>query len=307
MLKGVLLNRTRNQEDAEKLLNECLEMETTISQKSIIAAYLVSTYIHSEKIDDARRLYNDIVSKYPNSPQQGYLIRNAASAYKENRIEMYDNALSAFESSNDKFGYYTTLCNKGYYTYLNGNCDEALEILRKSADGIEPFTRTNLHIVYNNIGICYMSLGQYDEARQYLVIADEIGINSMPKLFSAINLACLLSITGQTDIALKKIKSLEDDIEKHPLNRVRQKYYSNRFLIEYLSGNRKMDELVKKIQQHPDRYNPEKTQLYQRFYKQLQKTRKEPSIDMWKKLFSPCGLVYWYIDPLKLFTEITLN
>ena len=241
---------------------------------------------------------------YSNEPMFGYLVRNATSAFSGYSETLYEEALSAFKHEKDEFGYATTLCNQGYALCKNGFPEKGFNILKKAKTHLEKFSKIHRHIIYNNLGICYFLLKEYQSAHHFLLAATKLGRNSMPRIFSEINLACVEAVMGKTDSALSRLGIIEDDIKNHKLDRVRQKYYINRLLVEYLSGNKDLTTLICLANKYTDRYFPEHTKKAVQFYKEYINSNSQPQNDKWQQLYSPCGLVYWYIDPLKLFSKI---
>lgn len=131
--------------------------------------------------------------------------------------------------------------------------------------------------------------------------------NSMPKIFTAINMACLNAVSGNTSKAVNLLRDLEVEIEEHPLDRVRQKYYINRLLVECLSGNKNIDGLIAQTEKYLDRYHPEQTEEALQVYQGFSKSPYLFDKQLWRKLYSPCGLAYWYMDPLKLLPKGTVK
>lgn len=301
--RATLLNRIRRSEDAEIALLKCLETNTSPSQQNLLRAFLISTYIHMERLSDAQNVFNHGKDLYPDSPLHGYLVRNATSAFKGYQKDLYEEALSDFKHDGDNFGYYSTLCNQGYALCKNGNPKEGLLLLTQAKDGLESFPQTNLHIIYNDLGLCYLLLDKYQDAYNYLFLAKSLAVNSTPMIFSTINLACTEAVMNQTSNALKQLDSIEADVREHKLDRVRQHYYINRLLVEYLHDNKNIQSLIEKASSNLDRYNPDRTQYAIRVYKRFVSSKKLPQRHRWKELFSPCGLVYWYMDPLKLLPK----
>ncbi len=302
-LKATLLNRTRNTKLAEEALKACLEKGGPPSRQNLIGAFLISNYIHAEELTKAQDVYKRLNNKYANTPMHGYLLRNAASAYKDNRDDLYRAAINAFKGDDDSFGHYTTLCNWGYSKSLDKKYDEAIKMLEESKVGLEAFPKTNMHIIYNNLGLCNLMIENFGAAYSYLSVAQKLGQNLMPKIFSTINLACVQAVSGDTASAINTLNMIEQDVEAHSLNRVKQKYYSNRLMVEYLSGNKVLSSLIERTEQHLDRYYPEHTIKTLQMYKNFSKSKKTPQRNLWRELYSPCGLAYWYMDPLKLFSE----
>lgn len=299
---GILLNRVRKHQDAEKYLYKALNEITDIEIKVLIYSYLVSNYIHQEKISMAQEVSIRAVEECANAQNIGYLLRNAASAFSDNRNEWYDRALQSFKKKQDDFGYYTTMCNKGY-AILYDSVKEGLDYLNKSLEQINQFGENNSHIALNDLGLAYMLNEQYEEAINCFSIVIATESNEMPQIFSKINLACCKMIIGNTTEGVIDINNIEKEVLLHPLDRVRQKYYINRLFIEYSSKANISKNTIEKAEQYLDRYDPSKTKRLIMFYKQYI-THKHTGIPHnWKDLFSPCGLVYWFINPLKVFPE----
>ena len=307
ILRAILLNRLRRSEEAETELLRCLGYKEESYRQNILGAYLISTYIHMEKLPTARAVYENMHRQYAGTHMHGYLLRNATSAFSEYREELYTEALATFEADGDWFGYYTTLCNQGYALCKNGGVEAAIPLLEKAKEGLKDFPETNLHIVYNDLGICYFLSQKYHEARRCLELAKILGENTMPRIFSMINLACVDAVTGKTEDALKELDDIEKEVIDHPLDRVRQKYFINRLLVEYLHGNKNLGILIEHAKAYPDRYYPEHTEKSIQVYVEFSESLEPADTQKWVELFSPCGLAYWYLDPLKIFSTIAVN
>lgn len=299
--KAVLLNRTKHSDEAEKALISSFKKCYLPEQRNLLAAFLISNYTQMEKLSTAQVVYERTKNLYPASSTHGYLIRNATSAFKEYRADMYEIALSDFKASHDDFGYYTTLCNQGYALCKIGDYVNALNLLKQAQKGLENFPQTNLHIIYNDLGLCYFLLDKFEDAVRYFRLAISLSQNKTPLIFSTVNLACTEAVMGYTERAILRLDEIYPDVKNHKLDRVRQKYYPNRLLVEYLHGNKNITELVEYAKLFPDRYFPEQTKKAINIYQRFAKSNKGPQKYRWKELFSPCGLTYWYVDPLKLF------
>ena len=138
---------------------------------------------------------------------------------------MFQLALSDFRRDGDDFGYYTTLCNQGHALSKEGKLDRALTVLNEAKEGLERLSKVNLHIIYNNLGLCYLLLNKYREAHRYLLLANQMSKNPMPRIFSSINIACTEALMGKKKEALSRLVSIEKEVADHTLDRVRQKYY----------------------------------------------------------------------------------
>ena len=301
--RAALLNRVRRLKEAEVALLRCLQNSRYPDQQNLLISFLISTYIHMERLADAQAVYEKKKDLFPNDPMHGYIIRNATSAFREYREDLYTQALNDFLADHDDFGYYTTLCNQGYALCKVKDYHRALTILEKARNGLEMFPRYNLHIIYNDLGICYFLLDRYQDAYQCLLLAQRFSQNSMPRIFSTINLACVESVMGYTERAIHRLNAIEQEVETHKLDRVRQKYYVNSLLVESLHGNMVVEGRILKALAYPDRYFPEQTRYAAHFYQEFTNSDKEIVKHAWRDLYSPCGLAYWYMDPLKLLSE----
>lgn len=298
--RAVLLSRTRHSVEAESALISSLKKSDSPEQQNLLAAFLINNYTQMEDLSKAQLVYERTKDLYPLSSTHGYLVRNATSAFKGYPGNMYEIALSDFEADNDDYGYYTTLCNQGYALCKIGDYVNARSLLEQAQKGLENFPQTNLHIIYNDLGICYLLLDKFEEAVRYLRLAIDLSQNKMPQIFATINLACAEAVMGHTDHARLSLDEIYTDVRNYTLDRVRQKYYPNRLLVEYLAGNKDMIHLIESAKSFPDRYFPEQTKKAINLYQRFANSNKAPQKHRWKELFSPCGLTYWYVDPLKL-------
>ncbi|MBF0650414.1 hypothetical protein IR083_16425 [Dysgonomonas sp. GY75] len=308
-LHSVLLDRTRKLKDAYSLLSNCIDKEKDNKYKSILLSFLAANLLHSNRIDEVKELYNKWDKHLSGCKNYGYFLRTITSAYR-NTDELYEKALSNFSLNNDNFGYYTSLCNYGYYLILRDRLDEAFEKLYEAKIGMEKFGIHNCHIVYNDIGIYHLMRGNKDDilrAVQYFNLSISISKNSMPRIFSQINRACCYTFLDEHEKALSAIRDLEKDVTTHTLDRVREQYYANRIFIEYSWGNKNLIELIEKNKCFKNRYNPKLTEERCKFYERAISTEFSYTSGQKRFLYSPCGLVYWFVDPLKLLPESILN
>lgn len=303
---GVLLNRTRYHSKAEEVLLEVINEIPDSEKKTIAYSFLISNYIHQEKLSDGQNIYLIAKSQCQDTQTLGYLVRNAISLFKKRTPEMYEEALLCFKNVNDMFGYYSTLCNKGY-AMLSTDIETGKKDLLEAYEYLNLYGENIAHIVNNDLGIAYLLQNDYGNAKYFFdkVIANEK--NGMPKIFAQINLACCDALAGNIDLAVNNILELEENVKNSPLDRVRQKYYINRLMIEYIAGISVNDDLIHKAKKYTDRYNPNKTASSIAFYTKNAKATKRMPLNNWVELYSPCGLVYWFIDPLKIFPEGFLN
>ena len=299
---GILLNRVRDHSRAEKVLLEVLKTTNNCEIGAIVSSYLISNYVHQEKLEEAQKVYNHAYQRYKNARNFGYLIRNATSSFNDQRYKMYEEALECFLASNDMFGYYSTLANQGYHLLFT-DFSKGINKLYDALEHLKLYSQNLTQIVRNDLGIANLLQGNYDEANSLfsVVIANEH--TNMSQIFARINLACCYLLMGNCDSAVNIMKELESVVENHTLDRVKQKYYINRLLIYYYSHMDITDEIIDKAKKYPDRYQPQRTEMAISFYIKNRKAKRKILDNKWKDLYSPCGLVYWVLNPLKIFPE----
>lgn len=299
---GILLNRVRRHSEAETILTSVIN-ETSDNELGVIASsYLVSNYVHQEKLKEAQNTFYNAYSKYSSTRNLGYLIRNAVSSFKEDRGDLYKSALEAFINANDMFGYYSTLSNQGYHL-LYTDLEKGMNLLKEAVDNLKFYGENLTQIARNDLGLGHLLMGNYEEAIECFSVVMANESPNMVQLFATINFACCQLLIGKNEIALKTMEEIRPIIERHPLDRVRQKYYINRLFIEYYTNINVSEELIQKAKQFPDRYHPEKTGIVLSFYLRNKKTRSRKLDGSWRNLYSPCGLAYWVLNPLKVFPE----
>ncbi|OEF96841.1 hypothetical protein [Desulfuribacillus alkaliarsenatis] len=305
-LKAILLNRTRKHTEARDALYRCIELEYDAAKKNILLSFLIANYMHLNNLHAVRELYDYHRENLHETENFGYLARNAASAFVDSNV-IYRAALDNFEIYKDEFGYYSTLTNWGYSMLYNGQHETSQKLLIEAEKGLMSFGKTNLHIIYNNLGIYYLLQRDLSNSFKYLNSAKSLGLNNMPKIFVDINTACLYVLCDRPEKALELIRSIEQSVISHPVDRVRQKYYINRILVEYSNGNTDLKQLFDLCMKYKDRYNPQKTVKKIETYKKLMNENSSFDINMINTLYDPCGLEYWYTDPLKVLSERVLD
>lgn len=308
-LKAVLLDRVRRLNEAIPLLHECIEKENDKSQKVILLSFLATSLLHSNRIAEAQELFTKWDKKLRGSRNYGYFLRTMASAFNDGRVFL-DDALLNFRLNEDDFGYYTTLCNYGYSLLIHGQILDAYSKLEEAKNGLKKYGTNMCHIIYNDLGISFLLMkdkNKINEAIVYFKLSIAYSKNKMPWLFANINLACCYAFIGQTDKAITMIRELEKEVDSHELDRVREKYYANRIFLEYATGNTNLKDYIDLNEIYPDRYAPEKSRERCFFYKYVMENNVPFSSEMLTELYSPCGLVYWFVDPLKLLSSHVLD
>ncbi|MGX7203036.1 hypothetical protein BCR22_11245 [Enterococcus plantarum] len=298
-LRGVLLNRCRRLDEAVVALEEAINQTKSNDRKCLLLSYLISSHIHLNQLETAKRIFEDCSSLVKKSVNFGYLLRNSVMLF-DDPIQIYNQALESFEKHKDNFGYATTLCNKGKEYCQIGKTKKAQEYLEKAEKLLQIYGNHHSYAVFNDLGICYAYNKKDDFAIDYFKLAKKQSKDSMPEIFSDINQACITLLTDR-ELALTKIRALEKKVEEHEIDRVRQRYYINRLFIEKCCQTNEIKKCIDNCQKFLDRKHPEQTQ---QLIKLLchEKFKESISFEQWKKFYQPCYLVYWYVDPLKLVT-----
>lgn len=292
-LYAILLNRCRKHKRAEKYLKQCLSE----GDNNILASFMISNYVHQEKLIDAEQFVNDYIKHAP-SENIGYVYRNSAAINYSN-FDKFEMALRAFENAEDDYGYYTTLCNYAIRRALTFDDSQCESDLLKAKEYLERFNHSDLHVIYNNLGLFYMLHGREKEAGKYLEAAEMESGTSMPAIFSRINQAVLMLKKGLVKESKVYFDTITISMSDAQVERIRQKYYLNKLLI-YYANDQKLERHIERALSHPDRYDANYTKRIIAFYQQ-RINKNEPYQDCYfNELFCPCYLEYWYVNPLKL-------
>lgn len=308
ILYAVLLNSCRNHTAARLVFRKLIESSTDKNEMAVLYAYLIVNYIHSEDLAHARELYDGLGDNLIAAKTYGYLARNAANAFPlEQRGKMLSRAITNFENSADELGRLTACANLGKVLCQLGDYKSSIAMLKQCSEGFRKFGESNLHIVYNNLGVAAMLSGDVVEAHRSLTLAEFLSRNSMPHILISINRACLNVVGGKCSQAKQVMLDIEEDVLTHPLDRVRSKYYINRLFIEYANGNDEIDSLLTLCEQYIDRYDPQHTKQMIEYYKSLIQSGSLYKQEAWRDFYSPCYMEYWYVNPLKLISTEFVN
>lgn len=300
-LHAIILNRLKRLEQANEELAVCVSVESDNKKLNILYSYYVANYIHLGLREQVEEHFNTAYQKLTGSQNHGYFSRNMASAFSVDEIEKkkyyYKRAIDNFEQYNDDFGLYSTMCNRGNSLCVAHRPQEALQDIECAARGLQQFGEAHLHIVYNDLGMCALMLKDYSTSEKYLSIAKSLAFNQMPLINVSINQACLWGCLGQFDRALDILSSVENSVIRHRVNSNRQKYFTNRLLIEYMRGLSYLQTYYRENQQLIEKYIKAKTLEH---YQTILEQEKVYGSESWTDLYLPAGLAYWYVDPLKL-------
>jgi|GEM_PF-1667956 len=298
--EGILNNRTRNFDEAERILSKSIKTEENLYRLNILLAYYIVNCIHNNRTALAINIYNKYKSTVKNTKNYGYFLRNIASALPFNeKLIVLQNAIENFNAYNDQYGIYSSKCNLGIVYCNYGFPEKAIKFLKESETGLQLNGSNHLHIIYNDLGVCYLMLKDKENAHKYLELARILARNKMPTIITAINCACLKA-TYKNIAALEILKSIENDVLNHPVDSVRKKYFYNRLLVESMFDASNAQKYYYSKKHIIDKYVDNDTlciYLNQVFDNE---TIINYSDVLWDKLYKCAGLVYWYVDPLKL-------
>ncbi len=299
-LKSVLLNRVRRFAEAETMLLHNIDTIDEPKTLNTLLAYFVANCIHTNQKERAIREYKDRIQQLDGTENWGYFLRNLASAVSfPEKEEFYKDAIDNFSLFNDTYGIFSSKCNWGNSLCVVKKASEGLSYLKEAEKGLQQFGTNHLHIVYNDLGVCYLMLGDIKNAAKYLSLAEKLAYNRMPRLITTINKACLLCVQNELDLSLQELDAIQDEVLTHPVSSIGNKYFTNRLLIEYTKGTNAFCAYQKNNKSNIDKFVNEviigKYQLLLSENRQIEYPSEE-----WNNLFAPAGLAYWYVDPLKM-------
>ena len=298
---GVILNRCRFHIKAEKQLMDSLKKDP---QDLILKAYLVSNYVHQENLEEAKNIYQKEACFLCNE-EIAYFYRNSGAIYW-NDLTPLEKAIEIFEKCDDLFGLYSSECNLITRKMVLNPTNIYLDSFKKLESNLSVFGYDNMYILYNNMGLAALYADDFSFALMCLRLADTFSGTLMSHLFTTINIACLYLKQGKSIDAKRIIDSIESKVKVCGVNRVVQKYYINKAMI-YFANNQLDEEILQCCLDNPDRYIPLDTTEKVLYYREKLIQREQYNNNDWVKCFCPCYLEYWYINPLKLFSEESIN
>jgi len=169
------------------------------SKLCILIACRIVNAIHLRGEEDTYATFRNIFQELQGHENHGYVARNLASAARrEDKECLFLAAIENFSEYQDDFGLFSTMCNRGSFLCVSARQSQALPLLLESANGMRQFGQIHLHIVYNNIGMCYITLNNASEASKYLSLTKKVVKTNMSLLTAQTNLACALVFMEQT-------------------------------------------------------------------------------------------------------------
>lgn len=265
-----------------------------------LLAYFTANCIHTNQKQKALSEYQEKKEQLVGTENWGYFLRNLASAVSfPDKEKFFLDAIDNFTEFNDDYGVYSCKCNWGNALCVARKPSEGLLLLKQAEIGLQQFGPNHLHIIYNDLGVCYLMLGDTKNASKYIALAEKLAYNKMPRLITSINKACLLMVKNEYKLSSQTLNSIENEVLEHPVSSIRNKYFTNRLLLEYTKGIDYFRNFYQTYEQYIDKFvNKDIINEYQKLFSENKKI--EYPSKAWGTLFSPAGLAYWYLDPLKM-------
>lgn len=297
---GVILNRCRFHQKAEKRLLKSLKKDP---YDYILKSYLVSNYVHQDNLEAAQKIYQE--EKFFDNNEAAYFYRNSGAIYWQD-LSPLENAILIFKKCGDLFGLYTSECNLITRKMMIDPSKTYLDKFREIESNLSVYGYENMYILYNNMGLAALYADDISLASMCFQLAETFSGTLMSHFFTTINKACLKLKQGNSHEAKIIIDSIEPDVVGFGVNRVLQKYYMNKAMI-YFANNILDEKTLQNCLSNPDRYIPLYTAERVSYYKQKIMQAEKYDNNQWIYCFCPCYLEYWYINPLKLFSEESIN
>ena len=298
ILKPYLLNYVRDLEASEQEFSAIMKDSYPENKLCILTACRIANAIHLRGEEYTFTAFRNICQELMGYENHGYVARNLASAAPlEGKEYLYLDAIENFSEYRDDFGLFSTMCNRGSFLCIGGQQSQALPHLLESANGMRQFGQTHLHIVYNNIGMCYITLNNTSEAYKYLSLAEKVAKTYMPLLTAQTNLACALVFMGQKTKAWQLMESIRDKVDNHRVLNLKKKYYCNALLCSYACGLDTLRDFMQSANDETRQYVP--ADMLDAYNKILL-YNENPTNNKLASLYYPAALAYWYVDPLKL-------
>jgi len=326
-LRAVLLNRTYKLHASLIELNTAYVFEDKRHVRNLLASYIIATYIHLERLDEAKSFFESHCRTSADE-NLGYVLRNAASAETEpeKRIPLYKKAEDLFKDR-DEFGTYTTKSGRGYALTLMGEkyLNEGHSFLKTALEGLTKMGERDRCIVYNNMGInlLYQKDGpdRKKECIDTFYRAHNFQKTSMQKYFLTINEAYFFVSIGEYEKAKKHLETIRDEVKKFKVDRVRQQYYPARALVAYCISSAISDKEERELEltklkdciiesekpENRNRYSEDKVKSNNEAYREYLEDDSKKYDGKWQRFCIPCGLFYWYVDPLRFLSQETID
>ncbi len=304
--KAICLERCRQYLEFDSVLNRLLPI-STIHEEGILRVHQINCLVHNNKLTEAGELLTYCIEKLTNAFAFPYILRSATSIYSPEKSEPFlKRAIRRFKANGDDFGYATSMANMGLLQIEKGKYHNAITVLKECKAILMIYGIHHLNIVENSLGLAMLNLGLYQNANDRFNKGLELSSGEMSRLYFNLNLSITDCLIGNSNEALNRLIGFEDFVINYPVDRVRQKYYTNMACVAILSkrDETEIDRLLGQMVRYPDRKYPERTVKLAARYRALYSNFQHEKIDL--SYFSPCYLEYWYSNPLADLTMESL-
>lgn len=302
LFNGISLNRCRQHRKSEQILASLAMNPSSLEELVILISYRIVGQIHDNNVSEAKKLFLEYSDRLSTASNYGYFLRNGSEVCEESKsIEVLNDALEYHKRNKDTFGYATTLCNRGAKRAQIGFPDEGLRDVEEAYELLEIFGVHHLHIATGNLAHCLLYLEMFELAEQACLKALRYMNNDLPRIYTLLNLASAHLFQGSKSRSLELVRQVTLASEKVHVDRVRQKAYLNGALIALCSNapSSYVNLLCQKALEHPDRWNPSMTVERIEKISNMSREKVQPSKKEFFDLYSPCSLLYWYLNPLE--------
>lgn len=297
----ICLERCRKHDRFFELL-ENINPSLNLHEKAIAAIFRINALAHMNRIREARDHFDSAILKLEKAKAFPYLLRCATTVYEPSLSQIYlKRSLEMLDDDNDQFGFATTLANMGLLSLEQNDYSTAIEQLKQARVILRVFGTQHLNLLENILGLAYLGRGDFRVANHHFAQCIALSEGKMPKLYAKINMALAFACNECFDSAIEKFESIQDEVKAYPVDRVRQRFYSNLGITLMLSGadSDKLSQATKMMRKHPDRKYPGRTLEVASLIDSVRDGKSKPPEESLLSLFFPAYLEYWYSNPLE--------
>lgn len=303
ILYGLLLNRCRKHEEADKIIWNLIFSSSNINEKAVLLSIAISNCIHGGNEDKAREIVINYSSSISSSPQYGYFLRNSATLYQDNIAEKkWKMALKVFQQENDEYGELTTYSNMARVYIRKGDILYAKSFLERAYNGLMSYGIEQLHIVSNNLSVAYLYNGDIKNAKKFIRMAKVIAKSVMPHAYISINECLILLEEKQPGEALKNLLKLKNNVNSSNLHRLKGRYYLALAGLYCMQGDFSN---ASSSLAYAETFTASFCQLRESIRECCNK-KTTPLIDDYQKYFTPAYLEYWISNPISIMSDKSL-
>jgi len=246
IIHAVVENRLRHHDVANQEIARLLQDTTTEEEWALLTSYKVAGLLHDGRQRDAASEFEAHRGKFLCARNRAYALRNCAAIYFweptldiQRAKDILEDAIDIFTQQQDRYGYLTTLNNKGA---LNKCIDDmpaasALPIFQEVFDKLSVYGVHHLEEVGANLGICLLLSGQLDMASVHLRKVISIATYDFPRILMESALAFVDAMRSDISSAQARMKHLTDEASKVGLSEAVYRANVNAAAIEALAGN----------------------------------------------------------------------